>query len=44
VDIAAGTRATELMAQAVKSTYGTEVLAGIGAFGGLFDAGALKTM
>lgn len=44
VDIAAGNRATELMSQAVKSTYGAEVLAGIGAFGGLFDAGALRTM
>ena len=44
VDITAGNRATELMAQAVKSTYGAEVLAGIGAFGGLFDAGALKSM
>src|SRR5262245_29948814 len=44
VDIAAGTRATELMAEAVRSTYGPEVLAGIGAFGGLFDATSLKTM
>ena len=32
------------MRDAVRSTYGKEVLAGIGAFGGLFDAGALKTM
>lgn len=44
VDITAGNRATELMSQAVKSTYGAEVLAGIGAFGGLFDAGVLKAM
>lgn len=44
VDIDAGSRATKLMAEAVRSTYGAEVLAGIGAFGGLFDAGALKTM
>ncbi len=44
VDIAAGSRATALMADAVRSTYGAEVLAGIGAFGGLFDAGALKAM
>lgn len=44
VDIAAGNRSTNLMAQAVKSTYGAEVLAGIGAFGGLFDASALKGM
>jgi len=44
VDIAAGTRATEMMADAVRSTYGREVLAGLGAFGGLFDASALKEM
>ncbi len=44
VDIAAGSRATALMAEAVRSTYGAEVLAGIGAFGGLFDAGMLKAM
>jgi phosphoribosylaminoimidazole synthetase len=44
VNIAAGNRAVELMREAVKSTYGPEVLAGIGAFGGLFDASALKSM
>jgi len=44
VDIAAGARAVELMSAAVKSTYGPQVLAGIGAFGGLFDASALKDM
>ena len=44
VDIGAGTRAVELMKDAVKSTYGPEVLLGIGAFGGLFDAAALKGM
>src|SRR5687768_15735135 len=32
------------MAETVKSTYGPEVLAGIGAFGGLFDASRLKSM
>jgi len=32
------------MKAAVKSTYGPEVLAGIGSFGGLFDASALKGM
>src|SRR5215212_7608470 len=32
------------MTQAVRSTYGPQVLAGIGAFGGLFDASALKDM
>ncbi|MBI5564690.1 MAG: phosphoribosylformylglycinamidine cyclo-ligase [Chloroflexi bacterium] len=44
VNIDAGNRAVELMRDAVKSTYGPEVLAGIGAFGGLFDASALKSM
>jgi phosphoribosylformylglycinamidine cyclo-ligase len=44
VDIDAGNRAVELMREAVRSTYGSEVLAGIGAFGGLFDATALKEM
>lgn len=44
VDIAAGTRATELMSTAVKSTYTPQVLAGIGSFGGLFDAAFLKEM
>lgn len=44
VDIAAGNRAVELMKAAVQATYTPAVLAGIGAFGGLFDAGALKAM
>ncbi len=44
VDIDAGNRAVELMKASVKSTYGPEVLAGIGSFGGLFDAGVLKNM
>jgi phosphoribosylformylglycinamidine cyclo-ligase len=44
VDIAAKTQAFEMMKTAVRSTYGAEVLAGIGAFGGLFDASALKGM
>lgn len=44
VDIDAGDAAVDLMSAAVKSTYGPEVLAGIGAFGGMYDAGALKTM
>jgi phosphoribosylformylglycinamidine cyclo-ligase len=44
VDIAAGARAVELMKEAVRATYGPEVLLGIGAFGGLFDAAALRTM
>jgi len=42
VDIEAGNRAVELMAAAVRSTYGPEVLLGIGAFGGSFDATGLK--
>ena len=44
VDIDAGNRAVALMRNAVKSTYGPEVLAGIGSFGGLFDATALKAL
>ena len=40
VDIAAGTRATELIADAVRSTHSSAVLAGIGAFGGCFDLAA----
>lgn len=44
VSIDAGNRAVELMKGAVRSTYGPEVLAGIGAFGGLFDAAALQGM
>ncbi len=42
VDIEAGNRAVDLMKEAVRSTYGPEVLAGIGAFGGLYDAGRLQ--
>jgi phosphoribosylformylglycinamidine cyclo-ligase len=44
VDIEAGTQAVNLMKEAVRATYGPEVLAGIGAFGGLFDVSALKGM
>lgn len=44
VDIAAGNRAVELMRNAVRSTYGPEVLWGIGAFGGLYDAHRLQQM
>jgi phosphoribosylformylglycinamidine cyclo-ligase len=44
VDIAAGNCAVELMKDAVRATYGPEVLRGIGAFGGLFDLAALKDM
>ncbi len=44
VNIAAGQQATDLMAAAVRSTYGPEVLAGMGAFGGLYDAARIKAM
>ncbi|MDW8277067.1 MAG: phosphoribosylamine--glycine ligase [Anaerolineales bacterium] len=44
VSIDAGNRAVELMKSAVKSTYTPAVLAGIGSFGGLFDASLLKQM
>lgn len=42
VDTAAGDRAVELMKEAVSKTHGPEVLGGVGAFAGLFDASALK--
>ncbi|PWH15120.1 MAG: phosphoribosylformylglycinamidine cyclo-ligase [Anaerolineae bacterium] len=44
VSIDAGNRAVELMKSAVKATYTPAVLAGIGSFGGLFDAAGLKQM
>lgn len=44
VSIDAGNRAVELMKDAVKATYTPSVLAGIGSFGGLFDASILKQM
>ncbi|MDP3047360.1 MAG: phosphoribosylformylglycinamidine cyclo-ligase [Chloroflexota bacterium] len=44
VSIAAGNRAVELMRDAIRSTYGPQVLAGIGSFGGLFDASGLSSM
>lgn len=44
VSIDAGNRAVNLMKDAVKSTYNSSVLAGIGSFGGLFDASVLKGM
>jgi len=44
VSIEAGARAVELMKEAVKATYSPAVLAGIGSFGGLFDASELKKM
>lgn len=44
VDIDAGNRTIELMKDSVRATYNSSVLAGIGSFGGLFDASALKQM
>jgi phosphoribosylformylglycinamidine cyclo-ligase len=44
VDIDAGNRAVQLMKESVRSTYNDSVLAGIGSFGGLFDASVLKQM
>ncbi len=44
VNIASGQQAVELMRTAVQATYGPEVLAGIGAFGGLYDAASLQGM
>jgi phosphoribosylformylglycinamidine cyclo-ligase len=38
VNIAAASRAKELMGAAVRSTHGPAVIAGMGAFGGCFDA------
>ncbi len=38
VDIDAGNMAVELMKKAVRSTYNSRVIAGIGAFGGQYDA------
>ncbi|MCE1158783.1 MAG: phosphoribosylamine--glycine ligase [Spirochaetia bacterium] len=44
VDIEAGEKAVELMTAAVRSTYGPAVLAGIGSFGGMYDASGLAGM
>jgi phosphoribosylformylglycinamidine cyclo-ligase len=44
VDIETGKQAVEMMEEAVRATYGPEVVLGIGAFGGLFDASTLKDM
>lgn len=44
IDLDAGNRAVQLMTSAVRSTYGPEVLYGIGAFGGLYDGARLKAM
>jgi phosphoribosylformylglycinamidine cyclo-ligase len=44
VDIDAGNRAIDLMKDSVRATYNDAVLAGIGSFGGLFDASVVKQM
>jgi len=44
VSIDAGNLAVDLMRSEVQSTYGKEVLAGIGAFGGLYDASSLNEL
>jgi len=43
VSIDAGNLTVDLMKDAVKSTYTSAVLSGIGSFGGLYDVSALKT-
>jgi len=44
VDIDAGNHAVDLMRDSVRATYNDAVLAGIGSFGGLFDAAVFKEM
>jgi len=44
VSIDAGNEAIQLMRDAVRSTYTPEVLAGIGSFGGVYDAARLARM
>lgn len=44
VNIDAGNRAIDSMKDAVRGTYTSAVLAGIGSFGGLYDASALQAM
>ncbi|MEY4530809.1 MAG: phosphoribosylamine-glycine ligase, partial [Deinococcota bacterium] len=44
VNIAEGTRAVALMQDAVRSTHDARVVAGVGAFGGVFDVSSLKSM
>jgi phosphoribosylformylglycinamidine cyclo-ligase len=44
VDLDAGDAAMKGIAQAVTATYTPQVLAGLGAFGGLFNAASLKVM
>jgi len=44
VSIEAGSTAVSLMAAAVRSTYNERVIAGIGSFGGVFDAAGLGSL
>ena len=44
VNIAAAAQAKKLMQEAVQATHGSEVLAGMGAFAGVFDASSLQKM
>ena len=44
VDIDAGTEAVDLIRRSVESTHTPAVLAGVGAFGGVFDAKVLTTL
>jgi phosphoribosylaminoimidazole synthetase len=44
VNIDAGNEAVRLMSEAVRSTYNARVLAGIGSFGGVYDASSLAGM
>jgi phosphoribosylformylglycinamidine cyclo-ligase len=44
VNLEAGNLAVRKIAQVVASTHGPEVLAGVGAFGGLYDASALQQL
>ena len=44
VNIAAADRAKKLMWEAVQATHGSEVLAGMGAFAGVFDASSIQKM
>ena len=44
VDLAASDQTLGLIKEAVKRTYTPDVLAGLGAFGGLFDAGDIKRL
>ena len=44
VDIAAANSAKELMKDAVRATHGAQVLAGMGAFAGVFDASSVQQM